>query len=144
MPAKVLPDLSDLRRLQARGLTHQEIADEVTRITGYPVARSTITAAFRRAGLSEASKKNGVEVPWVVRETHSRKYPVQMLRLLGRRRRGESITDSDSSRLDKWLGDLEAAGAVVVYDPDTTDGFWYYAGEPDVPGVPVMKKIPES
>ena len=65
-------------------------------------------------------------------------------RLLGRRRKGISNSAESDARLDSWLAQLEKAGAVVVYAPDTDDGFFYIPGVPDIEGIPVMRELPAA
>lgn len=141
MPAKVLPPTSELRRLVESGLTHQQIADRVSRDSGYPVSRSTISAALHRSGDSKPAKKYPDEIPWVVKEEHQNHYAARMLRLLGRRRKGIANSMEQEQRLDSWLAQLRRDGTVVVYVPDTFDGFFYIEGTPDNPEVPIMKEL---
>jgi hypothetical protein len=122
-----------------RGMTHQQIADEVSRRTGYPVSRSTVSAALFRAGEASNAKKYPEELPWTVKEGHQTHYAARMLRLLGRRRKGVTNSAESDQRLDSWLHQLKRAGAVVVYYPDTDDGFFYVKGTPDIPDVPIIK-----
>lgn len=124
-----------------RGMTHKQIADEVSRKTGYPVSRSTVSAALHRAGEAETAKKYGEEIPWKVKEGHQTHYAARMLRLLGRRRAGTTNSAEQDQRLDAWLRQLNEAGAVVVYFPHTDDGFFYVAGEPDNgDGIPIQRE----
>lgn len=123
-----------------RGMTHQQIAEEVSRRTGYPVSRSSVSAALFRAGQVNNAKKYVEEIPWTVREEHQTHYAARMLRLLGRRRAGITNSAESDARLDSWLRQLERSGAVVVYFPDTEDGFFYVQGTPDIPGVPVLRE----
>lgn len=139
MPARILPPTSELRQMVARGMTHAEIAAEVSRRTGYPVSRSSVSAALFRAGEASVAKKYPEEIPWVVKEEHQTHYAARMLRLLGRRRKDIANSAESDARLNSWLRQLETTGAVVVYFPDTEDGFFYVQGTPDIPGVPVLK-----
>lgn len=139
MPAKVLPPTSRLRSLVEQGMTHQEIADLVSRETGYPVSRSSVSAALHRAGNSQRAKKYTDELPWTVKEEHQTHYAARMLRLLGRRRKKIANSAEQDARLDSWLNQLAEAGAVVVYVPDTEDGFFYVEGTPDKPGIPIQQ-----
>lgn len=120
-------------------MTHQQVADEVSRVTGYPVSRSTISAALHRAGASSPAKRYPTEVPWEVADQHQSHYAARMLRLLGRRRAGLQNSTENDARLDAWLAQLEREGAVVTYHRDTHDGFFYVKGEPYVEGVPVQR-----
>lgn len=122
-----------------QGMTHAEIAAEVSRQTGYPVGRSTISAALHRAGKASPAKKYPREIPWDTTGQHNMHYAARMLRLLGRRNAGVRNSVEADAKLDAWLAKLEDAKAVVVYVPDTEEGFFYVQEKPDVPGIPVKK-----
>lgn len=139
MPAKVLPPTSRLRALVEQGLTHAEIAELVTRETGYPVSRSSVSAALFRAGETKRAKRYADEVPWIVKEEHQTHYAARMLRLLGRRRKGIANSAEQDQRLDAWLKQLHDSGSVVIYVPDTESGFFYVEGSPDEPDIPIQK-----
>lgn len=127
-----------------RGLTHQEIADEVSRETGYNVSRSAVSAALHRADLTKRAKKYVDEIPWTVKEEHQTHYAARMLRLLGRRRADITNSEESDRRLDSWLAQLAEAGAVVTYVPDTPEGFHYTWGKPDENGVPILRELPPA
>lgn len=141
MPARILPPVSRLRQLVDQGMTHQQIADLITRETGSPVGRSTVSAALHRAGESQLAKKYPDEIPWRVKEQHQTHYAPRMLRLLGRRRKGIANSAEMDARLDAWLKQLRDAEAVVVYVPDTEEGFFYVKGEPDAEGIPIQREF---
>lgn len=138
MPARILPPASELRQLVAQGMTHKEVAEHLSRQLGYPVSRSTVSSALHRSGDAARSKKYQQEIPWTVKEEHATAYPARMLRLLGRRRAGLGNSTEQDKRLDSWLAKLREAGAVVVYFPDTQDGFFIVEGSPDHPEIPVQ------
>lgn len=142
MPARILPPVTRLRQLVEQGMTHQQIADLITHETGFPVGRSTVSAALHRAGEAKQAKRYVQEIPWTVKEEHQAHYAPRMLRLLGRRRKGITNSAEMDSRLDSWLKQLADNKAVVVYVPDTEDGFFYVTGEPDIEGIPVKQEIP--
>jgi hypothetical protein len=125
-----------------RGLTHQQIAETISRQTGYPVGRSTVSAALHRAKATTPAKKYLDEIPWSVREEHQTHYAARMLRLLGRRRAGIQNSAEADKRLDSWLNQLHEKNAVVTYVPDTPDGFYYVEGEPEAAtGVPILREL---
>lgn len=119
-------------------MTHKQIAEVVSRETGYPVSRSTVSAALHRAGEAAVAKKYTEELPWTIHEAHQTHYAARMLRLLGRRRAGVQNSAEADARLDSWLAQLAEAEAVVTYVPDTDEGFFYVAGKPRANGVPVL------
>lgn len=142
MPApRILPPYGELRALKESGMTHRQIADHVYATTGVRVARSAVSAALSRAGLtSREAVRYKDELPWKVGAGHLMEYPPRMLRLLGRRHAGLKLNADDALRLDSWLETLEKEGLVVAYCPDTTPGFIYVEADEidDCPnGIPI-------
>lgn len=111
--------------MKRKGMTHQEIADRVYETTGQKVTRGAVSTAVSRAGLSNPARRYEDTVPWRVRIEHSKHYAARMLRLLGRQRIGDQLETSDQGRLDAWLKRIHDEGVVVVYVPETEDGFLY-------------------
>lgn len=79
----------------------------------------------RRRGLARRITRNDELIPWFVKEEHRWAYPLAMLRVEARRREGRELRETDRTRLDSWLLMLEEQKAVVHYDPDTEEGFFY-------------------
>jgi len=129
MPAKrYLPSDSTLVEW-AKTMTHQQIADRIYEETGYKVARSTVSAALSRAGETNRIRYEDT-IPWKrIKVEHNHHYAISMLRLLSRRNAGQSLTDAQNNRLDSWLDRLRDEDAVVVYLPDTDEGFFYVRRE---------------
>lgn len=144
MPARLLPDKTTLRRLVDEGKTHNEIVDWVYENMGVRVQRSTVAAALSRAGLVTPANRYKDTLPWRVKQEHLTHYAPRMLRLLGRRRNGLPLTEEQNTRLDSWLDQLRQDHAVVVYIPQTDEGFHYVDGEWDTNEVPIMEKLPLS
>lgn len=119
---RVSPTEKELEELLRQGYTHEEIVEKVYEETGVRLSRSTISVAIGRAGLTTQNRYTE-EIPWKVATKYLRQYQVKMLRLLGRRRAGHSLSNTEDSRLDSWLSKLESENAVVVYDPNR--GFGY-------------------
>lgn len=121
---RLVPSASMLQRLVERGLTHQQIADEIYKETGIPVARSTVSAALSRAGLTERVRYSDV-IPWDhIKMEHNQHYALTMLRAEARRQNGE-LSESGLKRLNSWKEKLKEENAVIVYKPNTSDGFYY-------------------
>ena len=123
------------------GMTHAQIAAEITRQTGHFVRRSTVSSAIHRAGLSGPNKKYDDEIPWTVKQEHLTHYAARMLRLLGRRRQGIANSQEMDDRLDAWLEQLREAHAVVTYIPETREGWFYVDGEPNEKGIPIIEEL---
>ncbi|MFP3714508.1 hypothetical protein [Puerhibacterium sp. TATVAM-FAB25] len=63
-------------------------------------------------------------LPWLhVKPEHQHGYHPTMLRMEARRRAGQGPGAVGRLRLSSWLRDLRELNAVVLYDPDTPDGF---------------------
>ena len=142
VPARrILPDNATLKRWVELGMTHKEIAEEVARLTGETVSRSSVSAALHRAGLSKSTARYSDELPWRVHLEHMTAYPARMLRLLGRRRAGLSLTQYEDDRLDSWLETLKERGLVVAYSPDR--GFLYVEADEvgdGARGIPIRRR----
>jgi len=64
-------------------------------------------------------------LPWLhVEPEHRHSYHLSMLRLEARRRGGEELGEAHLGRLGSWLRELQEINAVVLYDPETPDGFY--------------------
>ncbi len=127
----VLPDKTELRQMRDQGMTHQQIADEVFRRTGYKVTRNAVTVALQRHGLAEKPVRYSEEIPWRVKERHERNYALAMLRAYARRNRGIKLNIDQRQRLDSWLAQLAENDRVVTYRPDSPDGFYYVPRLPE-------------
>lgn len=124
MPAeRILPDVSTLQRMIHSGMTQQDIADAVFRDTGVRVTRAAVSAALARAGLATYRKRHHELIPWRVRVEHNKEYPLRMLRLEARRRKGEALPPEEERKLNSWLQLMDDNKAVVHYDP--RGGFYY-------------------
>lgn len=84
-----------------------------------------------RRGLDRRITRNDDLIPWAVKEEHRWAYPVQMLRHEAREREGHKLGKTVKAKLDAWKAKLEEANAVVHYDPDTEDGWFYVPREPE-------------
>ena len=129
--ARLVPSEQELKRMLERGFTHDDIVAHVWETERKRVHRSTVSAAISRAGLSQPQNRYVQEIPWRVNGRHLRDYQPRMLRLLGRRRSGETLNDLEESRLNNWLQMLEADNSVVAYDPEV--GFGYVDRSPEDP-----------
>lgn len=110
-----------------RGLTQQQIAEQWEKDTGVRVSRSTIAMAIARYELSSARPRPRYEetLPWHVLDEHKHHTDARMLRLEGRRRSGNKLSDKERRWLTQWRQLLDERDAVIVYDPETPQGFWW-------------------
>lgn len=80
---------------------------------------------FRRSrGLERRMDRSPDLIPWQVNKEHRWAYPLAMLRVEARRRRGEEVREVDESKLTSWKARLAEHDLVVHYDPDTEEGFF--------------------
>lgn len=142
---RYLPSDSILQRMVERGMTHQQIADAVSKETGVRISRSTVSAALSRAGLTNRVRYTD-EIPWpVIKTEHNHHYALTMLRVRARIAAGAKVNDDMQARYESWLEKLDESNAVVAYVYDSPDGFYYVPRErrdgegvirkPDAPGV---------
>lgn len=134
----VLPSTADLRRMISEGMSHAQIAEKITKETGVPVARSTVSSAIHRAGESEHQPRYENTVPWTVKSVHSAHYAARMLRALGRQSSGKDLPPAEERRLESFLRRLAEEKWCVAYCPDDPgQGFHYiderYADHPQLP-----------
>lgn len=141
MPAEKV-QLSEILALLHQGKSHQEIADILSERHHVDYKRSSVSARIARAGKSKPLKQYDEEMPWQVRLEHHTAYPARMLRLMGRRRSGKKNTPANDKRLDGWLARMKRDGTVVVYLPDSPDGFHFIPGEWDAPDLPIKRDFP--
>ena len=100
-------------------MTHGQIAEYCG------VTRAAVSVQVMHAGLSKPRPRYDVELPWRVRTEHITAYPARMLRLLGRKRQGGSLTGKEEAQLQSWLTGLQQHRLIVGYDPDDDAGFHY-------------------
>jgi hypothetical protein len=129
--ARILPSEAILLAWVTEGLKHHEMAVRVYEQTGHSVARSTISAALSRAGLTNRIRYKE-DIPWKrIKEEHNHHYAVEMLRLWARTKQGDpTMSENRQKRLESWLDTLEDMNAVVAYVDNSPDGFYYVLREP--------------
>jgi hypothetical protein len=138
---RIVPGRDVLAHWVEKGMTHQEMADEVLRTTGHRVSRGAITMALIRHNLSTTVRpRYNEELPWRVATPHLGAYPARMLRLLGRRNAGVDMSEEQNRRLDSWLAQMDELGVVVGYDPDSEEGFVYIDRHPSDPRNPPIRR----
>lgn len=127
-----LPPADELEKLISSGQTNTSIA------LMYGVDPSAISKARRRAGkklrpLHAKKEHNRDLLPWKpLAAQHKNMHTAQMLRLEGRRRRGEYIKPWDLRALENWKATLRLQGLVIHYDPRTEQGWFRVKPRPGV------------
>jgi len=121
---RYLPSDAKLSEL-ARTMTHAQIAEYVYKTTGVKVGRSTVSAALSRAGLTNRIRYSDA-LPWDrIKIEHNGHYAAQMLRAGARIESDQKVSDDLSDRYESWKARLDAEDAVVHYDPNAGEGFFY-------------------
>lgn len=131
MPATKVVDVQEaIRWIEEEERPYKWIVEEYRRKYGVETTVVMWGGFRRRHGLTERKVRDPELIPWKVEEEHRWLYPLCMLRVLARRRRGVELSDNDEARLDSWLRMLKEKDVVVHYDPDSPDGFYYVPREP--------------
>ncbi|MFF8845486.1 hypothetical protein ACF08N_22630 [Streptomyces sp. NPDC015127] len=131
MAKRKIQDEQEVIRWFEEGRTYQWMINEYKRKYNIDTVASMWGNFRRRRGLDRRITRDDDLIPWFVKPEHRWKYPVAMLRVEARLRDGQELTESDKARLDSWKEMLDEESAVVHYDPDTEDGFFYVPREPD-------------
>lgn len=125
MAKRKIQNEQEVIRWFEEGRTYQWMIDEYRRKYGIDTVSSMWGNFRRRRGLDRRIVRDDDLIPWFVKEEHRWAYPLAMLRAEARRRAGRELTERDRTRLANWLKTMEESGAVVHYDPDTKEGFFY-------------------
>lgn len=128
-----LPPSDVLLQLRTQGWTYADIASE------YGVGTSAVYLQLRQAKAVTPQQRHKDLIPWHVKTAHAHSHPLTMLRLLGRRDRGEDLPPAKARMLEKWLRDVKEVDVVLCYDPDfpvnpaspTVGGFYYSRRRPE-------------
>lgn len=123
----VAPDKNWLERKTRDGLTQQQMVDAWEEDSGYRMSRSAIAMAMARYGVASAHPRPRYEdmLPWRVSDEHRMAADARLLRLEARRRKGEKLTADELRWLTGWRERLREANAVIHYDPNTVEGFFW-------------------
>jgi hypothetical protein len=116
-------------------MTQQQMVAAWEEESGVRVSRSAIAMAMHRHGVEAARPRPRYEdtLPWHVLDEHKYNAQARLLRLEGRRRQGRALNAKELQWLTTWRRELEAHNAVVMYDPQTEEGFhWVTRQESDV------------
>lgn len=129
MAASKIVDEQEVIRWFEEGKTYQEMQQIYLDKYNIETVPSMWGNFRRRRGLSRRIARNDELIPWHVKAEHRWAYPVAMLRAEARRRAGFELPDDMQGRVNSWLKMLEEQKAVVHYDPDTEQGFFYVPRE---------------
>lgn len=129
---KLVPAKDELRKMLSAGMSHGEIAQVVYERTGQRVTPAAVSVARLRYGLPAQAPKYVDALPWRVKVEHNTRYIARMLRAHARRKAGLPLPPETERRLDTWINTLKANNAVVHYQPNTEEGFFYVDPRPGI------------
>lgn len=129
MPASKIVNEQEVVRWFEEGRTYQWMIEEYRRKYNIETVPSMWGNFRRRRGLQRRIIRDDALIPWEIKREHRWNYDLQMLRVEGRRRAGAEIRETDEQRVNSWLAKLEEAEAVVYYDGDTAEGFFWVPRE---------------
>jgi hypothetical protein len=145
MGARKIQDEGEVIRWFEEGRTYHWMVDEYKRKYNIETVPSLWGNFRRRRGLDRRIVRNDDLIPWHVKPEHRWLYPVAMLRIEARSRAGAPLNDDEKKRLASWKQMLSDNNAVVHYDPDTDEGFFYVPrsqGDDDLIHKPKVKTTP--
>lgn len=145
MGKRKIQDEQEVIRWFEEGRTYAWMIDEYKRKYNIDTVASMWGNFRRRRGLDRRIVRDDDLIPWFVKEEHRWAYPLAMLRATARSRAGKDVTKTDQARLASWMEMLEENNAVVHYDPDTEEGFFYVPrqeGDDDLIHRPKQKTTP--
>jgi len=125
MPGEKLQSPQEFERWWNEGKTYQWIIDEYRRKYRIDITPSAIGNWRARLGLERRQQRSMELIPWQVEERHRYRHALAMLRAEARRRAGAPLSAIQQGRLDNWLAFMAEEDAVVHYDPETEEGFFY-------------------
>lgn len=129
MPASKIVNEQEVIRWFEEGKTYHWMVEEYRRKYNIDTVPSLWGNFRRRRGLARRINRDDELIPWLVKIEHRWAYPLAMLRVEARKRAGFELTDDDMKRLASWHDMLAEENAVVHYDPDTAEGFFYIPRE---------------
>ncbi|MFI8204794.1 hypothetical protein [Streptomyces sp. NPDC085937] len=130
MPKRKIVDEGEVVRWFEEGWTYQQMIEEYRRKYGIDTVSSMWGNFRHRKGLRRRIARDDDLIPWAVKAEHRHQYPLAMLRVEGRYRAGMDLDENSAKRLESWRRTLAEENAVVHYDPDTKEGFFYVPREP--------------
>ncbi|QDK03753.1 immunity repressor [Streptomyces phage Yasdnil] len=145
MPARKIQDEGEVLRWFEEGRTYDWMVEEYKRKYNIETVPSLWGNFRRRRGLPRRIVRDDDLIPWLIKEEHRWLYPLAMLRVEARKRAGATVSDLEEKRLQSWREMLEEENAVVHYDPDTEEGFFYILRQPgddDIIHKPARKTTP--
>lgn len=133
MPAvSKIQDEGEVLRWFEEGRTYRWMVEQYMEKYGIETSLSMWANYRRRHGLDRRITWDDKLIPWIIKPEHRYLYPILMLRKEARRRAGMPLSAVDEAKLDRWLQTLKDEDAVVHYDPETAEGWFYVPRRPEV------------
>lgn len=130
MAASKIQNEQEVKRWFEEGRTYAWMVEEYRRKYNIETSISMWGNFRRRHGFDRRTAWDTDLIPWAIDVKHRYDYPVLMLRKEARRRAGFPMTAEQEHEIDAWLAGMEANNAVLHYDPDTEQGWFYVPREP--------------
>lgn len=121
----LVQDEKELRKWFEEGRSYRWMADEYMMKYNLQVSPSMFGNIRRRWGYQRRAIRNDDLIPWAMKREHMYHADLANLRSEARLREGYPLSEAQQIRLDNWKAALANEGAVVHYDPDTEEGFWW-------------------
>lgn len=125
MGASKIVDEQEVKRWFEEGKTYAWMVEEYARKYGIETSISMWGNHRRRQGYDRRTAWDQDLIPWAIEPQHRYSYPIIMLRREARRRAGFEMTPEQQHEIDVWIAGMTEADAVLHYDPDTEEG-WFY------------------
>lgn len=121
---------AEVKRWFEEGLTYREMVERYQTQYNLQVAPTMFSNRRAARGWDRRIVRDVDLIPWRVMPQHISRHAVAMLRALGRKRAGYPLSEREERELASLLGRLREADAVIHYEPDTEDGFFYVTRQP--------------
>lgn len=115
----------EVRRWFEEGKTYAWMVQEYKRKYGLDVTGTMFSNRRASRGWERRIARDDNLIPWDVKPEHRWKRPLVLLRVESRRRAGLPLRERDAYELENFKAQLAESNAVVHYDPDTEEGFFY-------------------
>lgn len=113
-----------VRQWHEEGLTYAQMAQRALEEHNVEISITAFSNLARRRGWPRRNARNDALIPWAIKPEHKNARPLVLLRMLSRRLEGLPL-EGHESELAYFLGQLAENDAVVHYEPDTEEGFFY-------------------
>ncbi|TCC19971.1 hypothetical protein [Kribbella sindirgiensis] len=135
-PRTKIQNESEVLRWFEEGRTYKWMVEQYAEKYNIKIGETAFANFRRRHELKPRLAHGGSSlIPWSPVDRRWRwSYPIQMLRLEEKRRRGEALSKLNQEKLDAWLRERKAKDEVVAYLPDRPEeqGFYYVPRRPGI------------